>query len=66
MPLTDAKLRTLKPKDKPYKVADFQGLYVTVTPAGSCLWHLKYRVVGREKRLSFGMYPEVGLAVARP
>lgn len=65
MPLTDAKLRTLKPKDKPYKVADFQGLYVTVTPAGSCLWHLKYRVDGREKRLSFGMYPEVGLAEAR-
>lgn len=65
MPLTDAKLRTLKPKDKPYKVADFQGLYVTVTPAGSCLWHLKYRVEGREKRLSFGLYPEVGLAEAR-
>lgn len=65
MPLTDAKLRTLKPKDKPYKVADFQGLYVTVTPTGSCLWHLKYRVEGREKRLSFGMYPDVGLAEAR-
>ncbi|MCR9149818.1 MAG: tyrosine-type recombinase/integrase [Rhodobacteraceae bacterium] len=65
MPLTDAKLRTLKPKDKPYKVGDFQGLYVTVTPTGSCLWHLKYRFEGREKRLSFGMYPEVSLADAR-
>lgn len=52
MPLTDAKLRTLKPKEKPYKVGDFQGLYVTVTPTGSCLWHMKYRVEGREKRLS--------------
>lgn len=65
MPLTDAKLRTLKPKEKPYKVGDFQGLYVTVTPTGSCLWHMKYRVEGREKRLSFGMYPEVGLSEAR-
>jgi len=35
MPLTDARIRTLKPKDKPYRLGDFDGLYVTVTPTGS-------------------------------
>lgn len=65
MPLSDAKIRSLKPKEKPYKVSDFQGLYVTVMPTGSCLWHMKYRFDGREKRLSFGAYPAVGLAMAR-
>ena len=65
MPLTDAKIRTLKPKDKPYKLGDFDGLYVTVTPTGSRLWHLKYRFKGKEKRLSLGAYPSVLLADAR-
>jgi integrase len=65
MPLSDAKIRALKPKDKPYKVSDFQGLYVSVMPTGSCLWHWKYRVNGKEKRLSFGAYPAVSLAQAR-
>jgi hypothetical protein len=31
--LTDAKIKNLKPTDKPYKVADYGGLYVEVTPA---------------------------------
>ncbi len=65
MPLNDTTIRALKPKDKPYKVSDFEGLYLTVTPTGSRLWHLKYRIEGREKRLSFGAYPHVTLAQAR-
>ena len=55
----------MKPKDKPYKVSDFQKLYVTVAPSGLRLWHMKYRIDGREKRLSFGAYPSVSLAQAR-
>ncbi|WP_323034834.1 tyrosine-type recombinase/integrase [Pararhodobacter sp.] len=65
MPLSDIQIRNLKPKEKPYKVSDFDGLYVTVTPTGSRLWHMKYRIEGREKRLSFGAYPAVTLASAR-
>lgn len=30
--LSDTKLRTLKPKDKPFKLADYDGLYIYVTP----------------------------------
>jgi hypothetical protein len=65
MPLNDTQIRKLKPKEKPYKVSDFEGLYFTVTPTGSKLWHMKYRIDAREKRLSFGIYPKVTLAQAR-
>lgn len=65
MPLSDAKLRNLKPKEKTYKVSDSGGLYVEVARTGSRLWRLKYRFEGREKRLSFGAYPAVSLADAR-
>jgi len=65
MPLTETKLRALKAKDKPYKVADQRGLYVEVTPAGSKLWRFRYRIGKIEKKLSIGSYPEVSLKQAR-
>ena len=30
MPLSDVKIRNLKPRDKAYKVSDFEGLFVLV------------------------------------
>lgn len=65
MPLTDATIRVLKPKVKPYKVSDFEGQFMTVKPTGSRLWHFKYRIDGKEKLLSIGVYPEITLAQAR-
>ena len=65
MPLSDAAIRVLKPREKPYKVADFEGLFLSVKPTGSRLWHFKYRVGGKEKLLSIGIYPQVTLAQAR-
>lgn len=65
MSLTDVKLRNLKPRDKPYKVADGGGLYIQVTPNGSKLWRCRYRFGGVEKLLSFGAYPVVSLERAR-
>jgi integrase len=65
MPLTDAAIRNLKPKVKPYKVSDFEGLFLFVKPTGSKLWQFKYRIDGKEKLLSIGIYPDVGLAMAR-
>lgn len=62
MALTDIAIRSLKPQEKPYKVFDGGGLYLEVTPNGSRLWRLKYRFLGKEKRLAFGAYPEVALA----
>ncbi|WP_431301058.1 tyrosine-type recombinase/integrase [Tabrizicola sp. BL-A-41-H6] len=65
MPLTDATIRNLKPRDMPYKVSDFQGLFLLVKPTGSRLWHQKYRIDGKEKLLAVGSYPEIRLAQAR-
>ncbi|MET6334002.1 tyrosine-type recombinase/integrase [Serratia marcescens] len=56
---------TAKPQDKPYKLADGGGLYLLVNTNGSRYWRLKYRVMGREKLLSIGVYPDISLAVAR-
>lgn len=65
MPRSDATIRTLKAREKAYKVFDFDGLLITVKPTGSRLWHFKYRIAGKEKLLSLGIYPSVGLAQAR-
>ncbi|MFP5441360.1 MAG: tyrosine-type recombinase/integrase [Gammaproteobacteria bacterium] len=65
MPLTDTKLRSAKPKAKPYRLADAGGLYLEVTPAGGRYWRWKYRYGGKEKRLALGVYPDVSLIDAR-
>ncbi|WP_416877061.1 tyrosine-type recombinase/integrase [Litorimonas sp.] len=63
--MTDRKIKALKPKDKPYKVSDFDGLYVNVTLGGSRLWRFKFRYEGKEGLLSFGRYPAISLQDAR-
>ncbi|EGF4746787.1 tyrosine-type recombinase/integrase [Escherichia coli] len=65
MPLTDAKIRTLKPSDKPFKVSDSHGLYLRVKPGGSRHWYLKYRISGKESRIALGAYPAISLSDAR-
>ena len=42
-----------------------QGLYIEVPPTGSKRWRFKYRINGKEKRISLGIYPEIGLKDAR-
>jgi len=65
MPLTDSAARKATKKDKPYKLADSAGLYLFVTTTGAKSWRFKYRFAGKEKRLTFGLYPEVTLVEAR-
>ncbi|WP_097724867.1 tyrosine-type recombinase/integrase [Escherichia coli] len=65
MSLTDAKIRTLKPSDKPFKVSDSHGLYLRVKPGGSRHWYLKYRISGKESRIALGAYPAISLSDAR-
>lgn len=50
--LSDTKLRTLKPQEKPYKVADRDGLYVVVTPAGTISFRYNYRLMVARRRWS--------------
>lgn len=65
MPLKDINCRNAKPQDKAYRLYDDQGLYLEVQPNGGRYWRLKYRFLGKEKRLALGVYPEVGLQEAR-
>src|SRR5438067_6130469 len=65
MSLSDARVRNAKPRTKPYKIADGEGLFLLVTPSGSKYWRLKYFFAGKEKLLALGVYPEVTLADAR-
>jgi integrase len=65
MPLSDAKVRSAKPSTKAVKLFDERGLYLEVSPSGGKWWRLKYRFDGKEKRLSLGVYPDVGLKDAR-
>ena len=65
MPLSDRACQNAKPKAKIYKLSDDKGLYLEVKPMGGRYWRLKYRLDGKEKRLAFGVYPEVSLLEAR-
>lgn len=65
MPLTDPEIRNAKPADKTKRLYDSRGLYIEITPRGGKYWRHKYRFGGKEKRLSYGVYPEVTLKEAR-
>jgi len=64
MPLNDISAKSAKSKDKIYKLSDEKGLLL-VRPNGGKYWQMKYRFDGKEKTLSFGVYPEVSLKEAR-
>jgi hypothetical protein len=63
--LTDPKIRKLKPRAKPYKVSDRDGLYLLVQPSGAKWWRWDYRYNGLRRTLSLGVYDDVGLGAAR-
>ena len=63
--LSDAKCRNTKPTDKQQKLSDGGGLYLLVLPSGGKSWRMAYRFAGKQKVLSFGKYPGIGLLDAR-
>ena len=65
MALTDVSLKNTKPSEKPYSLADEKGLSILVQPTGSKGWRFRYRFDGKEKMLSFGIYPDVSLKDSR-
>ncbi|MGH8588720.1 MAG: tyrosine-type recombinase/integrase [Gammaproteobacteria bacterium] len=65
MTLTETALKALKPRGKPYIVSDVGGLYVEVFPSGVLAWRYRYRLGGRQEKLSLGRYPAMGLKTAR-
>lgn len=65
MPLTDTAIRNAKPGAKPAKLFDERGLFLIVTPTGGKWWRFRYKFDDKEKLLSLGVYPDVGLKDAR-
>lgn len=67
MALTDSRIRAAKPRQKPYKLGDGDGLWLYVNPNGRRLWRFRYRRpgTGADTMLGFGPYPEIGLGAAR-
>lgn len=65
MPLTDAKVRNIRPGPKPQKTSDAGGLFLLTQPGGGKLWRLAYRFTGKQKTLALGAYPAVSLTDAR-
>lgn len=65
MPLTDIAIRNAKPGAKPYREFDGGGMYLEVVPSGGKYFRLKYRFLGKEKRISLGVYPAISLKDAR-
>ncbi len=53
------------PSKSPRKLADGHGLYLWVMPNGAKYWRFKYRVDGKERIVSIGVYPETSLKDAR-
>ena len=66
MALTDTFVKQVKHTGKPTgdKHRDGGGMYLLVSATGK-YWRMDYRFAGKRKTLSFGIYPTVGLAVAR-
>ena len=63
--LTDVALKTLKPREKIYKVADRDGMYVRVTTRGAISFLLDYRLNGRRETVHLGKYGHDGISLAR-
>ena len=64
--LTDPKCRNATSEGKAIrKLSDGGGLYLWVYEDGRKYWRLRYWLGGKEKSLSLGVYPDVGLKAAR-
>jgi integrase len=61
--LTPPGLRTLL--KKPGRHSDGQGLFFRVVGDAKAYWVYRFRIIGREREMSLGPYPELGLGEAR-
>ncbi|MFL1707026.1 tyrosine-type recombinase/integrase [Campylobacter sp. MOP7] len=66
-PLTDATLKSLKPREKIYRMSDGQNLFIAVEPGGRKFFVFEYKspMTLKMRRYTMGNYPELTLAKAR-
>lgn len=65
MPLTDDAIEAVKPRERPFKMADGSSLYLLVNPSGGKLWRFNFQVGGKRKTLALGKFPGMSVAMAR-
>ncbi|WP_339532293.1 Arm DNA-binding domain-containing protein [Pseudomonas mucidolens] len=65
MALTDTAVRQAKPSGKNYTLKDSGGLALFVGPKGAKQWHFRFYWLGKQARISLGVYPAVSLKYAR-
>jgi integrase len=58
-------LDALKPRAKPYRVSDGEGLLLEVRPTGAKVWLCRLTVDGKRRDMGLGGYPLVTLKTAR-
>lgn len=61
--LSDAKIKSLKPRERIYKITDRDGMYVSVLPSGTISFRYNYRINGRQETVVLGQYGEHGLSL---
>lgn len=66
-PLTELRISKAKPQAKAYRLADGNGLYLNISPAGLKSWIVRYKLPGRATATpaTIGHYPALTLADAR-
>ena len=62
--LTDAGLKQLKPKGKPFKVSDRDGMYAHVSASGTVTFRYDYRLNGRRETVVLGRFGPKGITLA--
>jgi integrase len=65
MPLTDLRVQSVKPSDRPHKVPDGNGLYLYVSPTGTKSWRIDFAFAGKRFTQTLGKYPQLTLSGAR-
>ncbi len=63
--LTAVRVRNARPKDKPYKLPDGNGLYFHIATSGKRTWRYRFKLAGKESTFTLGTYPDMSLEKAR-
>lgn len=65
MSLTDKEIKALRPSLKRATLSDGRGLFLDITPKGSLTWIFRYRMDGKQEKVTIGPYPIISLKDAR-
>lgn len=63
--LSNRRVATAAPREKPYRLFDGGGLALLVSPTGARSWQLRYRLNGKEQTATLGKFDRMSLAEAR-